>query len=440
MKKLFSIFTIILIVPFLNACQNVYSSVDPLQYANVDPKNCRNSRGVYYLPKRVIKLKIKKEGPQDRQRFELEFDGTSNDKITRTIADRKHGYCLAYYDSIFSADSSGFKLDHGIIKRIYTKNNDQTAEIATKIADAAGGLAAQAAAGRATGRSGGLLGVDKDNLLVDSFEFDPFDFNDLSEKNERLKEAGYCIYLDPYNDPYIPDWMSGMCGRTLVSKPYTSKTYSGLSLVKNSRLVAPEAKNGILYKPLLTHSIVIMKRDDPSSTLPFRVWSKRRIQMPNAAPPFSLEIKRSIFADRKTDIQFDDGALKEISIEKTSEVLGAITIPIKIIQVIIDVPAQALVIATGRAKNQAELIKTNQQLIGTLRLLEKSQDDLTAFEGTLTAEQLAILSANGGVPGRNSSVADAVQRSLALNSCVQNAENIVAGSSEELCRPLVNGN
>jgi hypothetical protein len=63
--------------------------------------------------------------------------------------------------------------------------------------------------------------------------------------------------------------------------------------------------------------------------------------MPNASPIFSVGVDRSAFVTRKTTLlAFDAGVLRDITIEKPSEVLSFVEIPLRVAQVVVAVPAE----------------------------------------------------------------------------------------------------
>jgi hypothetical protein len=199
---------------------------------------------------------------------------------------------------------------------------------------------------------------------------------------------------------------------------------------------AREEGNGVLYKPLLTHSLVVLRKEDPTSAFPYEIWDKRRVQMPNAAPAFLVEVKRAMFTDRKTDITFNNGMLLDIKVDKKSSINAFVDIPIRAVQVIIEIPTKALVISVNDAKNQAALIKTNQELISTIREMDAAVKGQDAKLAALTPEQLAALAAAGGVSGVDLPRA-ASNDARSLDDCLQNAVLIDPAQAEEICKSML---
>jgi hypothetical protein len=125
---------------------------------------------------------------------------------------------------------------------------------------------------------------------------------------------------------------------------------------------------GILYRPELTHRLVVIRNPDRGSR--FSEWrpvASDRIVVPNAAPAFILEVKRAVFVKAETDVQFTSGLIKNISVKKPSELLAASNLAIAAAQIVTNIPAQALKIFNNRANNTIDLINTNAQLVALLR-------------------------------------------------------------------------
>jgi hypothetical protein len=101
------------------------------------------------------------------------------------------------------------------------------------------------------------------------------------------------------------------------------------------------SNRGILYRPNQTYNLVVFRRRDPQSGTRWRLFQTKRIEMPNASPIFSVGVDRSAFVTRKTTLlAFDAGVLRDITIEKPSEVLSFVEIPLRVAQVVVAVPAE----------------------------------------------------------------------------------------------------
>ena len=63
------------------------------------------------------------------------------------------------------------------------------------------------------------------------------------------------------------------------------------------------------------------------------------LEMPNAAPVFSVDVRRALFAHRETSLTFDHGILSDVTITKGSELDAVAVIPLRVAQFIVSIPA-----------------------------------------------------------------------------------------------------
>jgi len=370
-------------VSLLTGCQMLDSKwldTDPGQVGTT----CHTNAGTYHLPRRLITAKVMST---DKGAFAITVDSTTANGAPY-VADRNETYCLDFLLSYLSADRVGIqRTEDGLLQRVFTQADDKTKDIAQEVIQAAADLVASDRAG-IPGRSFATRPRFFDDIaatVVATFQFDPFVEREAREVNYALVEFGYCLYLDPRNDPFVPRWSQDIC-REIVgqrSKKRGAPVYRGPSIVYKAdpayprsglpifdpRPVPPELQQtGILYRPELTHTLVVIRKPDPGSR--FSEWrpvASDRIVVPNAAPAFILEVKRAIFVKAETDVQFTSGLIRNISVNKPSELLAASNLALTAAQIVTNIPAQTLKIFNNRAENTIDLINTNAQLIALLR-------------------------------------------------------------------------
>src|SRR5690606_7244844 len=100
---------------------------------------------------------------------------------------------------------------HNLLTRVFSNVKDQTKDIAIKLIDALGVAAANARAGQLNSARAALIDEGKTKIMVAAYEFDPFDHSEITEINRALRDFGYCLYLDPATDGYVPGWMTQQC-------------------------------------------------------------------------------------------------------------------------------------------------------------------------------------------------------------------------------------
>ncbi len=359
-KKIPALIAVIL----LGACSNMVSSntVDT-NLASVGA-TCASNTGAYHLPRRLIDVLLYTDAsdPETEAGYDISLDEG------RFVADASTMYCLDFLLSGFAEDRIGITRAGTLLTRVFTKAEDKSKEIATRLTQGAADLFAS-----------GLHGLPGDDRLstfeapkelagktiVRSFEFDPMDELATREVNASLRQFGYCLHLDGTSDPFVPEWALNVCdGRT---GRYAPPQRSGLDILVDEPVSPEDQSRGVLYRPQLSHSMVILRQDAPG--VPGARWHRsgsKRIHLPNAAPTFLLEVKRAIFVTAETDISFVNGMIESVMVKKPSELEAISNFTVEALQIVYNIPARALEIFQNRAENTEALILANQELILTL--------------------------------------------------------------------------
>jgi hypothetical protein len=429
--------TVAALAAALGGCQMLDST-----HLEADPAfagaSCRSNAGTYHLPRRLLTITM--SGNQK------DGYGIKVDQDAVYVADRSETYCLDFLLSATSADRIGVQRDeNGLLQRIFTQADDKTPAVAAQVIQAAADLVAS---NRASLQRSSQQFKDADNqiIAVASYQFDPFVEREAREVNEALATFGFCVYLDPHNDPFVPSWSEDICrGRAeprakqareaipgAVYKAEPAFPRSGLAIF-DPKPVPPEMQaRGILYRPELSHSLVIIRKQDRGSRS-WRVAASERVVMPNAAPAFILEVKRATFVKAETDIQFTSGMIKSISINKPSELLAASDLAVTAAQTVVNIPARTLTIFNNRADNTEKLIQTNAQLINVLRSQNADADAAAqAQQGTNL-----ILSRSANTSARTLNV-ESETPSAKLTACLNDPATQQYPDPVRVCQEIVN--
>lgn len=347
------------------------------------PGACHVNAGAYYLPKRLINVTI--SGSSANYSLSLTTQGL--------VTDTSDTYCLDFLLSAFSNDRVGIqRSENGLLGRIYTYAEDKSKPIANAVIQAAGDLiAASKAGGLADLDRSAQAQLDGKNNIFATLDYDPFDRRDAEAVNRALKPFGYCIYLDDRDDPYVESWSPQLCrqpsaGR--VAYPDRKERADARKLMQR----------GVLYRPELSHRIKILRKNDPDNPRePWHLAGTEYVSMPNRAPIFALGVNRAMFVTAETDVLFDNGLLKNVTVVKPSELNAAVDIPLYAAQVALSIPAATLSIFQNEAANRKELWQTNAELIQTLR---KMRQDATADQalakGDISVSQRLAVGPDGG--------------------------------------------
>jgi len=357
----------------VQACSSVYmTSVLDAPTSSRDA-TCSGNAGTYFLPKAELQFVILKTVPAGGSGFRFDMktqaENGTDGLVVVSGADREQQHCLDFMANAFYSDIVRVKRsDIGLLESVYSNVEDQTKKI---IEDAAKGIALTVAAqSRLANRD--LVESSSGRVIEMSMQFDPFDPELLADANKALAKKGYCIYMDPTNDPFVPFWMRNQCSSAKQYVAYNAKG-DAEEVFNTARFTAGDGRFGILYKPALSHTLVVLKKDDPTSANPWRVWKRQIVEMPNRAPVFMVQVKRGFFTGRKTEINFKGGMLASIKVEKKSELKAVSEALVNVVGIVVQIPAKALIIGNNEAQNQEALIRANQALLQAYAALEAEQ-------------------------------------------------------------------
>ncbi|EUC00043.1 hypothetical protein PMI07_006323 [Rhizobium sp. CF080] len=375
---------------------------------------CRYSEGEYALPKDILVVDIfRDEGIPNQY--------TSEIKLKRTASDQH--YCLDFLGSALASDRleiSRSSADPRLLGSITSEFQGKTLDVGEAFINAA--AQRSAAAGRSA------FANEQKQILAGHFEFDPFDRGSITRIDGKLRDLDHCIFIDPTDDPYVPAWQSSLCSS--ASPTVVQSGYYGLSVIKASSSLSKESPRGVLYRPMLTHKLVVMRRDHAAGGA-WKLFETRRVHMPNAAPAFSLEVKRSLFVDRKMDIAFDGGVLSSIKIDKPSEAEAFSGFVLRTMQVIVSIPVRALIIGKTDTENRNELIQAQGKLIATLReydeAVKQHKAEQAAISGIQSEPQRAafVNSDPLGSALESGNFADCINSAAGMESAYQKCQKIV---------------
>jgi hypothetical protein len=412
----------------LAACQPVLttSTFDKNPAGSAEPYACRNSAGAYALPRHILHAVVKltdadANGPA---RYNLTLEDTE------AKADGDGVYCLDFLFSAWAEDKISISRSGLLLQAVKTSFDDRTIDIANSVVDAAAAVAAASAGARS-----GFDGAKGAPLKIADFEFDPFDKDEIHKVNKALKELDHCIFIDPVNDPYVPDWQADLCNGYLEGAG-NNFPYYGLDIIDEKAPPQSLAGKGILYRPLLTHKLVVMKRNHDPVGKAWQVFETKRVEMSNAAPAFLLEVKRSALVARTMDITFNKGVLNTIEISKPSEAKALSGFVLRTAQVIVSIPVRALVIGKTEAQNRQALIKAQADLIATLRAYDAAVEAEKAKQQASAVASLpaAAQTARAAVLPRTEQSAD-----IAYQTCVRDSVLSASLDPEGYCANLLAG-
>jgi hypothetical protein len=347
---------------------------------------CSSTLGHYFLPKRYLRVEVTQTPPA--QPVLTLARGES-------YADPRYKYCLAFNGSPLAEDTIAVERyeaptgrSRGLLKTVSSQAADKTKDVIEAALDTAVvGITGNPNLTERTAFAPRL----KDFKLL-SRAFDPFDWAELASVNGELADLGYCIKFDAPRAGE-PGFVSG-CGR------------SNSSVVKAEQdpwhPVAPlvQERHGIFYRPNLLRKFVVLFNNDRDGRGAWREVQNYSFLMPNEAPIFSVEVTRSLFITKKTTLAFSEGVLQDVTIDKPSELAGFVEIPLRVVEAVMEIPAQIVKVRINNTNNRTAIIAAQQKLLE----VETQQHNLQAQLG---AQQRTAQSVGVATPDRAATAASA---------------------------------
>ena len=342
---------------------------------------CVNGDGGYQMPRRDLVFVVP------------EGSNTLSYSLGPAVGDGGDVYCLAYRGSGTASDQIALDIKEGLLQRVYSKTIDQTVGIAARVREGID----EVGSGEFANQSVGFDGTT--NAL--RLEVDPFDREAMAFANAALRPYGYCVYLDGSNDPYVPRWSQTLCpqpgavGQTATGGFGTGAggklDSSGLTeaeLVGSIQSPSNTGQiDGVLYKPNLTHDLVVLRSQDPGGRGRWKLHTIAPVRLPNAAPKLIARVDRGAFVTRESELVFEDGVLVDAALEKTSEVNAVVDVTIEVFNAIFSIPVQILKVGANEAENRKRLIAANAQLLEETRNYREALESLEATQTQIAQDQ-----------------------------------------------------
>jgi hypothetical protein len=333
----------------LAACGHVIETQPMDQFGSPSAPACVSALGNYYLPKALLNLTATSTPSPLAIAVTLSADVT-------TVAERDQAFCLDYLSSSTSKDAVGVnRTESGLLLSVNANVEDRSPTIITNLI--------QSAANFAIARDA-VVGGRPDKV---DLQFDPFSARDMLLVKIALRRFGLCLYVEGYSFPtgglsasQIRAAGSTWCATDArQTVPYEHPLYKFANLP-----VAPEMmQQGILYRPKTTHKVVIMKKDDPGGSDSWNLYQTKLFELPNATPVLAIGVDRAMFAKRITSLSFSNGTLTDVIIDKDSEAVGFVSIPLVAAQAIVDIPGQMLRLRIADTQSHAALIQAQGNLL-----------------------------------------------------------------------------
>lgn len=297
----------------------------------------------YFLPKAMLKLKVfraETQTPDGRKRYNFRVER----EIIQT-ADTKHRYYLQYHPNAWTDDSISIEFTpEGFLQKVHTVTEDQTSAIVGKIAEL-GKLVAQTVAGIPDFVDRSLA----EEKVVFEVQFDPFIPTELESVNKELEGL---------KSKDFPDFFPTIEIRLIEDQDNTPSIGKAVSTT--------DYGTGIFCKPWAAAELTIKAG---------RRSERQFFTLPHPFRVHLVEITRPRWIKYTFSMDFDKGFPKAISINRPSQLLAFINMPINVLKTIFSIPAQLIPVKVNldNTKGNAVAAQTQQLQAAAQQLDNQAQ-------------------------------------------------------------------
>ncbi|MHB9072578.1 MAG: hypothetical protein ACYC6G_03555 [Desulfobaccales bacterium] len=254
----------------------------------------------YFLPKGLIRVQLK---PDPVKTNDLQLTTS-----VRYIQDPGYFFTLKYLPMTTFDDNIDVKLTElGFLDAIVVTTTDKKREIVGKVIEIAKEIA------KITTFPGTVAKLEAKGKVPNiDVEFDPDLFLNAERKTERrvLEDR----FFKPYN-----------------IKVNLERTFPGGNFTKQG----PTDQKGIYYRPLLPYELSVECETEA-------IYKNETILLPNEAPIMAIDLTRGAFIKKAMTLNFKNGILTQITVDKPSEVSAALDIPLDIAKAIVSLPTELI--------------------------------------------------------------------------------------------------
>ena len=284
--------------------------------------------------------------------------------------DPNHLYLLRLKPSWWSDDTFRISItSNGLLSAIGATNADQTGAIAIKVAQigiqafelAAGGMPLPS-----TAKAKGFRSLLDTNVYPED------------AKGDSPLAIDYPPRIDITFDPTVEtERTSAMAaffraGIDLrFSAPKTNRFDSWKSAPDGAASRAGIA--GFFYRPLLPYQLMFEPYDRKSHTTNGLGVNSISVLLPNEAPVYVYDIRRAFGVTNAASASFENGFLKEVYLQKPSQLLAAVDIPLSILRSVAAIPTDLVQFRFNLATTNAALYRSQATEITNLLALIDAQ-------------------------------------------------------------------
>lgn len=276
----------------------------------------------YYLPKGLLHIKVSRRNG----RLELKCDGI----VYRP--DPEQQYYLNYHPSLFSDDEVTVVIDEtGLLTSVQAQAEDQSSGFVSKVVNLVRGVATSGAAPEPrAGEPAPLPEFEYESA------FDPLMPAERDIVRNELEALGVLAEFEhpvPLNPNLIAGEASSKCPATA----------------------------DVCFRPAVPYRFKLTISEGSAGGA--RVGRDMTILLPNEAPALGLDVERYAFVKGSTKLAFGQGMLTGVVVNKPSEAVGFMDIPLSIARGILSLPGEIMRVQVSSAQEETSLLNAQRSLI-----------------------------------------------------------------------------
>jgi hypothetical protein len=346
---------------------------------------CESEAGFYYLPKTQLRVEVRTSSVGDKTADYLNADapkdlenGTFHEIFVSRlrVPDKTRGYCLDYLRRMTSDDKLTVKKYKAapLLGLVSSDATDRSLEIAemliqTVFVAASGNPSfSRTSATRSFIRS--INGVTQ--IIAFKGDYDPFDPLQSAGINQALRNYGYCLLLEKYtfdlNKASIDDYCdSPIATNRRAGQRKFEYAFGQAALRKFGERAAQHdptvSISGLFYRPRIPYQLFIFSKRNLQARGGWKLTASHPVPIENIAPILSIGVDRTMFAERKTSLVFEEGMLREACQFKGSELEAAAKIPLFVAESVVALPANILQVRIDQTSGMNKLIAAQDNAI-----------------------------------------------------------------------------
>lgn len=349
------------------------------------------------------------------------------------LPDTRYPYFLEYKDNVFFDDDLDIEVGpNQLLNSINTESSDKTGEIFVKVVDLASTI---------TKMSAGLPDIPKTETDLYIYLSKDANENEKYYVCDIPKNKNHDLYLDLTQDSNV-EFSINALNKILKDNDYpiklnvkTSSTnnqadedkhYSGVltrspipyivtvvvsknvdDIIKDNQKCNEQSRTANkcrfyhefkYYKDSANNydtsrkELETLKEDGVAVTNPKECLDKFEVKeseqkfivmAPNDGPVNRVDISRSLFVEKTENLTFTNGMLNKIDIEKPSQALGFISIPVDMAKAIAEIPASLFTLKVEQQSQQAQFYESQAKILESLDQIRKKQENLPADQEKL---------------------------------------------------------